>query len=181
MAREPIENDRKPLTDGVDVIGCDAHPSILRGDSCVNWLIYVLSALAGAANPAQAGANAALKKSLGPVLPATMWVYFSGLIGVAILQLFAREGWPTAGKIVATPWWAWTGGLLSIGATLAGAAFASRLGSGVFTGISVTSAIVVSVVLDNFGWVGFKQHHASWPRLAGCALMITGLWMVSRF
>lgn len=147
----------------------------------MNWLIYLLSALAGASNPAQAGANAALKKSLGPVLPATLWVYLTGFIGIALIQLFVRQTWPGPAKWSVTPWWAWTGGLLSVGATLAGAAFASKLGSGVFTGISVTSAIVMSVVLDNFGWVGFKVHPVSWPRAAGCALMIAGLWMVSRF
>lgn len=147
----------------------------------MNWLIYLLSALAGAANPAQAGSNAALKKALGPVLPATMWVYLSGFVGVALIQLLARGPWPTWAKMAATPWWAWMGGLLSIGATLAGAAYANKLGSGVFTGISVTSALVMSVVLDNFGWVGFKVHPVSWPRAVGCALMIGGLWMVSKF
>jgi transporter family-2 protein len=64
---------------------------------------------------------------------------------------------------------------------MAGAAFAQRMGSGVFTGISVTSAVIMSVVLDNFGWMGFKVHPASWPRIAGCALMIVGLWMTAEF
>jgi uncharacterized membrane protein YdcZ (DUF606 family) len=44
----------------------------------VNWIFYLLAAAAGAANPAQAGANAELKKTLHDALPATMFVYLSG-------------------------------------------------------------------------------------------------------
>ena len=38
-----------------------------------------------------------------------------------------------------------------------------------------------SVLLDHFGWIGFEQHSASIPRLAGCALMIVGVFLISKF
>lgn len=143
--------------------------------------MYLLAIGAGAANPAQAGANAQLRKSIDQALLAALAVYFSGLVGVLLLQLFVREPWPAAQKLSATPWWAWTGGLLSIAATLSGLTFAQKMGSGVFTGLSVTASLVMSLVLDNYGWIGFKVHHASWPRMLGCGLMIVGLWLVAKF
>ena len=146
----------------------------------MNWIFYLLAAAAGAANPAQAGANAELKKRLHDALPATVVVYLSGLLGILVLWAFVRQPVPDSGKLAATPWWAWSGGLLSIGATLAGAVFAQKMGSGVFTGISVTASLVMSVILDNYGWIGFKVHPASWPRLVGLALMIVGLWLVAK-
>jgi transporter family-2 protein len=144
-------------------------------------IYYVLAALAGAANPGQAAANAELRKALGQILSATTCVYLTGLIGMLLIHAFWRQPFPSAAKAASVPWWAWTGGALSIAATMAGAAFAQRMGSGVFTGISVTAAVIMSVVLDNFGWMGFKVHPASWPRIAGCALMIVGLWMTAEF
>jgi transporter family-2 protein len=147
----------------------------------VNWIIYVLAVLAGAANPAQAAANAELKKSLDQALVATIAVYFTGLIGMIVIQAVSRQPLPAVSKYSGAPWWAWTGGLISIAATLAGAAFAQRLGSGIFTGLSVTAAIVTSIVLDHYGWMGFKVHHATWPRILGCALMVAGLWLTSKF
>jgi len=147
----------------------------------VNWIIYVLSAAAGAANPGQAAANAELNKALGQVLTATAVVYLSGLIGILLLRVISGHGLPSAVKFASVPWWAWLGGLLSIGTTLAGAAFAQRLGSGVFTGISVTAAVITSLVLDNFGWMGFKIHPATLPRMLGGLLMIAGLWLTARF
>jgi transporter family-2 protein len=147
----------------------------------VNWISYLLAIAAGAANPAQAGANAQLKKSVDQAFFAAVVIYLSGLVGVLVLQLCVRQPWPVAGKVSATPWWAWTGGLLSIAATLAGLTFAQKMGSGVFTGISVTASLAMSMLLDNYGWMGFKVHPASWPRLLGCGLMILGLWLIAKF
>lgn len=143
--------------------------------------MYILAIAAGAANPAQAAANSQLKKSLDQVFVATIVAYASGLLGMLLIQLLSRQPLPAGAKFSGTPWWAWTGGLLSIGATLAGAAFAQRMGSGIFTGLSVTAAIATSVVLDNYGWMGFKQHPASWPRILGAALMVLGLWLTAKF
>ncbi len=110
-----------------------------------------------------------------------MFVYLSGFAGVLLIQVFVREALPSTQKWAGVPWWAWTGGLLSIGSTVAGITLAQRMGSGVFTGLSVTAALIVSVFLDHMGWLGFKEHQASVPRLLGCALMIAGLWLVSKF
>jgi transporter family-2 protein len=147
----------------------------------VNWIVYLLAAAAGAANPVQAGANAELRKTLQQGFLAAIVVYASGLIGVLVLQFVFRQPGTPLEKVHNVPWWAWTGGLISIASTLAGMMLAQRLGSGVFTGVSVTASLAFSIVLDNFGWVGFEVHPASWPRMVGCALMVIGLWLVARF
>ena len=58
---------------------------------------------------------------------------------------------------------------------------AQKLGAAVFTGVTVTAAIITSVVLDQFGWVGVDQHSAGPGRMIGCALMSGGLVLVSLF
>jgi transporter family-2 protein len=133
------------------------------------------------ANPVQTGASAQLRKSVDNPIFAAAYVYLGGFVIVLLIQLFVRLGWPSANKFMSVPWWAWTAGLLSVAATMAGIMLAQKLGAGVFSGISVTAALVTSLALDNFGWVGFKQHPASWPRLLGGGLMIVGLWLVSKF
>lgn len=147
----------------------------------MNWLIYLAAVAAGIANPGQAGANAELRKSLDETVVTALWVYLSGLLGMLFIQLIVREGWPGGAKLNQVPWWAWTGGLLSIASTMTGITLAQRLGSGLFTGISVTASLVTSVVIDHFGWIGFKTHPVSWPRAVGCVLMIAGLWLIGRF
>ena len=153
----------------------------LRRLKNVNWIVYLIAAAAGASNPVQAGVNAELKKQIGHAVTTMVFVYVTGLLGSVLIYLFSRQTIPSAAKLAGVPWWAWTGGLVSIGATLAGATLAQRMGSGVFTGLTITASLLTSLVLDNYGWVGFKVHPASWPRMLGCGLMLAGLWLMSKF
>jgi transporter family-2 protein len=142
--------------------------------------ILLIAIAAGAANPFQSGTNAQLNKSLGQPLWAALIVYATGLLGVLLLQGILRQAVPGAARIHAVPAWAWFGGLISIAATMAGLTLAQKLGTGVFTGLSVTASIATSVLLDHYALVGFRQHTASPTRIAGCALMVAGLWIVAK-
>ena len=152
----------------------------LRGEHLMMWLFVLIALAAGAANPLQSAANAELNRQLGAPLWAGVVVYATGLLGLAFLLLFARETIPSGGAAVAVHGWAWCGGLISIVSTMAGLVLAQRLGSGVFTGLTLTASLVMSLVIDQLGILGFRQHVASPGRIAGCALMIAGVWMVAR-
>ncbi len=145
------------------------------------WVLFLLALAAGAANPFQSGINAQLNRQLGSPVWAGVIVYASGLLGLLLVQIILREPFPTAARFAQVNGWAWLGGLVSILSTIAGLTLAQKLGAGIFTGLSITAAIIVSVLLDQFGWIGFRQHAASPARLAGCGLMVVGLWLVARF
>ncbi len=144
-------------------------------------ILFVLIALAaGAANPLQSGANAQLNKQLGAPVWAAISVYATGLLGVLLVQLFLRHPLPASQVVTTVKPWAWLGGLVSIASTVAGLTLAQRMGSGVFTGLTLTASLVTSVLLDQFGLVGFAQRSASPTRMVGCGLMIAGAWILSR-
>ncbi len=147
----------------------------------MSWFMYVVAIASGVANPVQSGTNAELNKQLGAPVWAGVAVYATGLAGLLLLQMFVRQAFPAAERMLAVSPWAWTGGLISIASTMAGLTLAQRIGSGTFTGITVTAALVSSVVLDQMGAIGFRQHTISPMRFAGCLLMVAGVWMISRF
>ncbi len=107
-------------------------------------------------------------------------MYALGLSLLLLFQLFVREPLPLA-QTASVPWWAWLGAPISLISTFIALSIAQRMGSGIFTGVTVTASLLASVALDHFGLIGFKQHTASPGRLAGCALMVAGLWMISKF
>jgi len=45
----------------------------------------------------------------------------------------------------------------------------------------VTAGVVTSILLDNFGWVGFERHPASLWRILGGCLMVGGVALVALF
>ena len=143
-------------------------------------LFFLLAIASGLANPFQSGVNAELNKQLTRPLWTGLIVYATGLIGLLLVQLFVREPIPGS-RMASVPWWAWLGGAISLISTIIGLMIAQKMGSGIFTGLSVTASLVTSVALDHFGLIGFKQHPASPARIAGCALMIAGVWMIARF
>ncbi len=144
------------------------------------WFVILLAIAAGALAPLQ-GTNAELYKHWQQPIWTTVWVYCSGLAAILLIQVFARQALPVASAVQAAPWWAYMGGALSIVTTLIALMFAQKLGSGMFTGLSLTASILVSILLDQMGWVGFKQHTASPLRLVGGALLVIGVWLVSKF
>ena len=143
--------------------------------------LFFAALLAGLANPFQSGTNAELNKQLAQPLWAAITVYATGLAGLLLVQILWRRPIPSHGAIAAVSWWAWLGGLISLIPTVIGLTIAQKLGATLFTGITVTTSLVCSVLLDQFGLIGFRQHSASPWRIAGCALMIAGLWLIARF
>lgn len=146
----------------------------------MNLLIALIALASGAANPFQGATNAQLNKQTHSPLWAGIIVYATGLLGLLLVQAVARQAFPSA-SLRQVNWWAWTGGLISLISTLVGLTLTQKLGSTLFTGLSITASLVTSVLLDQFGIVGLKQHSASPGRLVGCGLLIAGLWCVAKF
>ncbi len=143
-------------------------------------LLYVFVAATGALTSVEAGSNATLTKTLGgPWWAAVLFSLLSiGLLAVA--ALFLAGPFPT-GQAAQVPWWAWTGGVVSALYIVSMLVAPGQLGSGLFTGLTVSAAVLMSIALDNWGLVGFEQHTAGPGRLIGAALMVAGLICVAVF
>ena len=145
------------------------------------WIMAALSFVGGVLNTVQSGSNATLAKTLQqPILAALIVTVVNGVLYLAVAP-FIGLSLPKGGAFASVPWWSWLGGLFGGAYVLASIFFAEKLGAAIFIGLTVTAGIVTSVIMDHYGLVGFKQHTASWPRLAGAALMIGGLALVSAF
>ena len=146
----------------------------------MNALLYLFVAVAGALTSVEAGANARFTKTLGgPWWPAILFSVIS-LACLAVPAAFLGGGLP-GDKLRAVPWWGWTGGVISAIYIVSMLIAPGRLGSGLFTGLTVTAAIIASIALDNWGLVGFDVHPAGPGRLIGAALMVAGIVCVAVF
>ncbi len=143
-------------------------------------VLFLAALIAGVANPFQSGTNAELNKQLAQSLWATICVYLLGLLLLIGIQLFIRQPLPLD-RVGTVPWWAWLGAPISLVSTFIALTVAQRMGSGLFTGATVTASLATSVVLDHFGLIGFTVHRASPLRMLGCAVMVLGLWLIARY
>jgi len=147
----------------------------------MNLFAYVIAAIAGALITCQTGSNSQLKKSLGNALPALIVNYIVGVTAVVVYTFAKPVPLPAAAKAAEAPWWAWAGGLFGAVYGLTAILLASQMGAATLTALVVTGQLVSSVLIDHFGWIGFDAHPASWPRIAGCTLMVLGLALIAKF
>ena len=151
------------------------HPEILY----VQWLLYLLTLVSGVLNPVQSGLTGTLEKSLDrPFLVAVISLggsFACALVGAVVT---GQLGWP-AGKAAGAPWWAWLSGLVGFVVLAVRPYAAPKMGAAPFTGITVVASVVFSVLLDQYGLVGFEQQAASWGRIIGATLMCAGVLLVS--
>ena len=147
----------------------------------MRWLLFAIAFAVGGLVTLQAGSNTRLKETLGEPLVALILSSSIGVAALAAIVMVARRPWPSFEQLAAASWWAWLGGFLGAAYAVVVVMLAKPLGAAGLTAALVTGQLVCSVVLDHFGWVGFETHAASPLRLVGCALMIAGFVLISRF
>jgi bacterial/archaeal transporter family-2 protein len=145
----------------------------------MRFLLMPLAIAAGSLMVIQAACNSALERAWDR--PVTVAV-ISLSIGISVLVVvgfaLGQLGLPT-GKATQPPWWAWLGGACGAISLLSQPLAAPRLGAAIYVGLFVTASSIASVVTDHFGWLGFDQHAAGIGRILGCALMVTGIALLS--
>jgi len=140
--------------------------------------LIAIAIFAGVLNPFLGGMNATLSKTLRQPIWSVVAVFALALSVTVAVALATGERLPTGARIAQAPCWSWFGGLFAAGYVLSMTLVASKLGASVFTGVTVTVAIIVSIVLDNFGFVGFEVHKVSVVRVVGGIVMTGGLALI---
>jgi transporter family-2 protein len=144
-------------------------------------ILYFVTFIAGLLLTVQIGLNATLGRAAGNLRFAVFMNFLVGLIG--LITYFAAGGfgpWPSREGLAAVPLWAWFGGLLGAFyvtvATLAG----PRIGAAALLALTVFGQLIASLLVDQFGWLGFQVQPISATKLVGAALLLGGVGLIVR-
>jgi transporter family-2 protein len=66
-------------------------------------------------------------------------------------------------------------------AVIVGLLFVGRVGAGALAGLTITANILMSLIIDKYGWFGMEAHALSGGRIAGAVLMVAGIVLISKF
>ena len=66
-------------------------------------------------------------------------------------------------------------------AVVAGLLFVNKVGAGTYAGLTITANVLMSLVIDKFGWFGMGIHALNGWRLLGAAFMVAGIALIARF
>ncbi len=145
-------------------------------------IVYLLFAVAaGVMLPLQFGINAQLAHWLSSPLRASFVSFVVGTIMLLVVSATVRKPLPSFDRLVHVPWWAWLGGVLGAFYVTGSIVSAPKLGAVTLTTAIIAGQTTASVLVDQYGWVGFKEHHISAGRLAGVVLVAGGVALVRIF
>jgi bacterial/archaeal transporter family-2 protein len=88
---------------------------------------------------------------------------------------------PSLADIETLPWWAPVGGLVGAVQVYAGLRFIHKVGAGPFVGLTVTAALITSLIADHYGWFRLQQHPLNIWRVLGGALLVGGVSLIAKF
>ncbi|GAB2534615.1 DMT family transporter [Rufibacter soli] len=144
-------------------------------------LYYLLALLAGVAVAIQAGVNSELKLAVGnPIITALFSFCIGTLILGTVVLVSYRQEFPSLQQMQGISAWKWTGGLLGVLYVTAVILAAPRIGAANTLGIIVAGQLLMAIVLDHFGWLGFPVQPINWSKVLGVVLLLAGVFLLRK-
>ena len=146
----------------------------------MNKAIWILiTFIAGAFLPIQAGLNAKLGKAGQSAVHASLTSFIVGTLALSLYVLVTRQAVSWEG-LKAAPTYAWMGGLLgAFYVTVIVLAF-PQLGPGLTFGLVVTGQMVFSLLLEHYNILVASPSPISWQKVLGVALIVGGVLLIRK-
>ena len=143
-------------------------------------LLLLLAHAAGVLLPVQAGVNAQLRSVVGSPLAAALVSFLVGTAGLGTAAVIFRAPMAVRTAWAVSPWWLWVGGLIGALYVVATIVLAPRLGAATLVAAVVAGQMIASLLLDQYGLLGFPTHAINGLRVLGAALVTVGVILVQR-
>ena len=142
-------------------------------------LAVVLTAGVGGLIALQAPINSHLGRSVGTFQAA----FVSFVIGTTLLCCIAALAKGGLGQISGArglQWYYLTGGVLGAAYVTTVLVTVRSLGAGGVVAATIAGQLTMSVVVDQFGWLGVEKQPITALKLLGVALLALGVWLIVR-
>ncbi|WP_158607894.1 DMT family transporter [Nocardia panacis] len=100
-------------------------------------------------------------------------------IFLAVSRIFSDAPLPTLADFRHMPWWAPFGGLIGGVAVVGMITVAKYVGVATFNAVVIVSEMLVALVMDDFGLMGFVARAATPPRLVAAALICVAVCLLA--
>jgi transporter family-2 protein len=141
---------------------------------------YLATFIAGALLTVQVGLNSTLGRAVDNMRFAVLMNFLVGSVGLLVYFVAAGGGVPTRYGLAAVPAWAWLGGFLGAFYVAVATLVGPRIGAAALLALTVLGQLLASLLVDQFGWLGFPTQPISLTKLAGVALLLGGVGLIVR-
>ncbi|WP_454197886.1 DMT family transporter [Nocardia sp. Marseille-Q1738] len=100
-------------------------------------------------------------------------------IFLAVSKVVAPSAWPSLDDLRQMPWWAPFGGLIGGVAVVGMITVAKYVGVATFNAVVIVSEMVVALVMDHLGLMGFDTREITLPRLVAVGLITVAVYLMA--
>lgn len=143
--------------------------------------ILVLTVLAGCLMPVQPALSAMVARGLGNPYLSSFISFFVGTVALGCLCLAQRISWSGGKALPQLPWWVWTAGLIGAFFVTISIVAIPRLGATNVMALLIAGQMLMSLVMDHFGWLGVAVQPLSVWRVLGAILLLLGVVLIQKF
>lgn len=130
--------------------------------------------------PLQAAVNNQLKAHVAnSTVMASLVSFAVGTLALAIIAALGDTRWKALGGLSEARAWQLTGGLLGAVFVFGTTLLAPRIGVAKMVALILAGQVIVSIMLDHYGWVGLAVREVTPLRLAGAGLVVVGVLLVN--
>ncbi|EDY87458.1 glycyl-tRNA synthetase, beta subunit [gamma proteobacterium HTCC5015] len=143
------------------------------------WLV-LFAVLAGGLVATQGGINAQLGKALQQPVLAGLISFSVGTLLLAVIVVATSAQLPTIKHLASQPIYLYIGGLFGAVFVTTNIVLIPKIGVANMVLGAFVGQIILSLIIDHFGWFGVPQHSIDVKRLCGALLMVLGLVLITR-
>lgn len=147
----------------------------------MGWAYITLALFAGIVVPVQAGLNAVMARHIGGAMNATFLSFIIGTSALAIILAVTRPTLPSLAAFGQVPVWAYAGGLMGLIYVASSTFLAPKLGAATLLALVIAGQMIASLIIDQYGLVGFPENPITLLRVLGVVLLVAGVVLIRAF
>ena len=145
------------------------------------YFFLLLALVAGAMMPTQAAINNKLAGYVASPISAAFISFLIGTVGLFVYMFATGVPISNLTNIKDAPPIAWLGGLLGAFFVTCTVILAPRIGVAMTFSLIVAGQMLITLVLDHFGFLGLPVKEISLSRVGGILLIVAGVALIRRY
>ena len=146
-----------------------------------NYFFIILAVIVGIASTTQAAINVKLTNFVESPILAAFISFAVGTLALLIYLLASGISLSSIFSIKNAPIYVWTGGILGAFFVASTIMLVPRLGVTLTFSLVIAGQMLISLILDQFGWFGVPVKEINLPRIIGTIFLTVGVILIRKF
>ncbi|MEE9319225.1 MAG: DMT family transporter [Granulosicoccus sp.] len=140
-----------------------------------HYVLIPIMLIAGGLAATQSAINSQLSRMIGSPIQASFISFLVGTLALLVILLFVRDGVPSFSRVVHIPPMYLLGGLCGVAFITTVIFLVPLIGVVNVLFVGLAGQMIMSVLIDHYGWLGIAPHPLNFLRFFGLLLILAGI------